>query len=241
MDAYNNDDLTPPELININSQAFLQIYSDLMSSQLSVSQSTISAPSPRGSQLFSQIPDSQKMTIHKRVNEFRNSLLQNDENFPEVSSSSCNTIRRVVLDMTKSGERLYHEDGGGTIVIPCKPHLNEITLHYPNGTEGRHSLGRFFSCEPRRKVNEPLGDSSQNRRKFRTRRSAPRVHKTPRQRAILIESFERDQFPTPAVRESLCLRTGLTDAQVRLWFQHQRNIVSKEQGKLDLIRSHPRR
>lgn len=310
MESYNNDtyygqenfwpqdELVASEILNIGSQAFLQIYGNLLSSQLSISQPSISAaPSQLSqptteSQLFSQIPDSQKMTIHKAVNDFKehinmpsnlfDSNLQDHSaaesssrpkssqvlhHYPRVASDPYNfkeeqdSIKRVILDMTRLGQessqgrsdaRLYSEEEGGTVVIPCRPNISEITLHYPSGTRG-HSLLSIISSQQRRNreggsgsgsgTSIPLGNSSQDnhvgastndeqigveqrKRIYSARRSTPRVRKSPEQRAILLEYFRRDRFPTLGARETIAFKTGLKDSQVRLWFQHQRNKVS---------------
>lgn len=159
----------PIHSIHIDSQVFWQDKKELIYSQLISSQSTISAkptqPSPSQSQLFSQIPESQKMTIHKQANEFRQSLLQD----------APTTIR---------------------------------------------NYRSYSSSVDKNNKNYRRNDVLTNNNEFGFARAIPKICKTARQMTILLESFERNQYPTATMRDSLCNMTGLTKNQVRFWFQH---------------------
>jgi len=59
------------------------------------------------------------------------------------------------------------------------------------------------------------------------RTSAPRIRKTPQQVAVLESVFRSKNFLHKEERMELSRSTGLSDSQIRLWFQTQRNKLAK--------------
>lgn len=55
------------------------------------------------------------------------------------------------------------------------------------------------------------------------RNSAARIQKTPEQLRVLESYFSNCDYPCSKTRKQIAEETGLTDNQVRLWFQYKRN------------------
>lgn len=74
-------------------------------------------------------------------------------------------------------------------------------------------------------VSSPTGKSTQPQIH---RNSSARMQKTPGQIKVLETHYSMCSYPSSTTRKQIALETGLTDNQVRLWFQYKRNKKNKE-------------
>lgn len=140
-----------------------------------------------------------------------------DENSPP-SGNLTETSLKLKLEPKGLGETLYADklsicDANGLeyqvtavfnkATIKREPYLNSINLATPMPDSRTWPFNRKFK-----------------------RNSVGRRKKTPEQIVALKQEYKLNCYPEKEHRERLAKKLGLTDSQVRLWFQYERNKLA---------------
>lgn len=149
---------------------------------------------------------------------------------PQTSSTASNCYLPQHRMLAQSTNRQAAHDSQTAVATETAE--NAICLARPTGSNQENQLYCAASS-----IAAPLTQETNRPEVFKRprlkRSSAPRKQKTPQQLKILEEVFQCNRsFPQREQRLELSQRTGLTEAQIRLWFQYKRNKLIRETKKL---------
>lgn len=163
----------------------------------------------------SSLPSSSRLERVKREEE-------GEENVAEQHNESAHKKINLLLTMNLDpiGGMLSLENCS---IVELSTNLNSAKVTSPLAAVGTNSDIESDKRQTQTKDTKP----TIYRRKKKMRQSAPRTHKSPEQLSYLEEAFERSHFLNSDEREYLSYVTGLSDSQIRLWFQYKRNKMPK--------------